>query len=80
MSARKKIMVADRPSSRMAAAVSSLLVFALSYSVAPARAALATTCYIELGGNLFIGPTDFACGVVNDTSVGLLFAVVNRSF
>jgi hypothetical protein len=46
------------------------LVFGFSYLVRPAEAALATTCYIELSSKLFIAGSDFACGVVNDTSVG----------
>jgi hypothetical protein len=67
-----KKMSARRSPRRIVGAATSLL-FALSYFMAPARAALATTCYLELGSKLFIGPTDFACGVVNDTSVGSFF-------
>jgi len=54
---------------RLATSASALL-FALSCLVRVAEGALATTCYIELGSKLFIGESDLACGVVNDTSVG----------
>lgn len=47
------------------------LLSVISYFVRPAEAALATACYIELGSKLFIGGSDYACGVVNDTSVGV---------
>lgn len=47
------------------------LLFVVSYAVLSAEAALATTCYVELGSDLFIDELDFACGVVNDTSVGV---------
>jgi hypothetical protein len=71
-------MSARRPLRHVAGATS--LLFTLSSIVAPARAELATTCYLELGSKLFTGSSDFACGVVNDTSVGDSPCVEERDF
>lgn len=50
------------------------LLSGLSYLVRPVQAALATTCYVDWGSTLSINELDFACGVVNDTSVGFLLS------
>jgi hypothetical protein len=46
------------------------LLSVLSYFVRPMEATLATTCYVDFNSDVLIGDLDFACGVVNDTSVG----------
>jgi hypothetical protein len=63
-------MGAGRPLLWRIAGDASLFFILSSLAVAPVRAALATTCYLELGSKLLIGSSDLACGVVNDTSVG----------
>jgi hypothetical protein len=50
------------------------LILIVSSFVRPVEAWLATTCYVEFDSNILTGPLDFACGVVNDTSVGFLLS------